>query len=141
MKRLSDFDKFAYLLLPLILHVAIREMQKYQNPENQIWHYKYLLWCSFRLFFIIFGFLIFLLLCLIFGLKFYVVIKCSSEVKVYLVGVVPSRHLLVQRHQWKNQKKKIGYLFKVNIKVVLVSFLLTLNRFHTSTLNKRITVG
>ena len=141
MKRLSDFDKFAYLLLPLILHVAIREMQKYQNPENQIWHYKYLLWYSFRLFFIIFGFLIFLLLCLIFGLKFYVVIKCSSEVKVYLVGVVPSRHLLVQRHQWKNQKKKIGYLFKVNIKVVLVSFLLTLNRFHTSTLNKRITVG
>ena len=141
MKRLSDFDKFAYLLLPLILHVAIREMQKYQNPENQIWHYKYLLWCSFRLFFIIFGFLIFLLLCLIFGLKFYVVIKCSSEVKVYLVGVVPSRHLLVQRHQWKHQKKKIGYLFKVNIKVVLVSFLLTLNRFHTSTLNKRITVG
>ena len=30
MKRLSDFDKFAYLLLPLILHVAIREMQKYK---------------------------------------------------------------------------------------------------------------
>ena len=73
-------------MLPLILHMAIRHTQKYQNPENQ-----YCVTNIYRgvvfVFFIIFEVLIFLLLCLIFGPKFHVDIKCNSEVLLYLEGI------------------------------------------------------
>ena len=46
----------------------------------------------------------------------------------------PSRHLLVQKQQWKHQNN-VWNLFKVNNKdtrrLVLVSLLLSLNRIHT----------